>query len=114
MCSLLPHNIGIYHYAFIFVCSFKIIIILKKSLMVDLASLMCSFKRDNIEGLTDVCVYACFVYDCVGTGFVDCLEKVFIHDDLVPKGVHENRTKGVENKVDDTLKLVVFLECLQC
>ena len=32
----------------------------------------------------------------------------------VPKGVHENRTKGVENKVDDTLKLVVFLECAQC
>ena len=31
--------------------------------------------------------------------------------DFVPKGVHENRTKGVENKVDDTLKLVVFLEC---
>ena len=29
--------------------------------------------------------------------------------DLVPKGVHQNRTKGVENKVDDTLKLVVFL-----
>ena len=28
--------------------------------------------------------------------------------DLVPKGVHENRTKGVENKVDDTLKLVFF------
>ena len=35
-------------------------------------------------------------------------------DDLVPKGVHENRTKGVENKVDDTLKLVVFLERAQC
>ena len=34
--------------------------------------------------------------------------------DLVPKGVHENRTKGVENKVDDTLKLVVFLKCAQC
>ena len=34
--------------------------------------------------------------------------------DLVPKGVHENRTKGVENKVDDTVKLVVFLECAQC
>ena len=34
--------------------------------------------------------------------------------DLVPKGVHENRTKGVENKVDDTLKLVLFLECAQC
>ena len=34
--------------------------------------------------------------------------------DLVPKGVHENRTKGVENKVDDTLKLAVFLECAQC
>ena len=33
--------------------------------------------------------------------------------DLVPKGVHENRAKGVENKVDDTLKLVVFLECAQ-
>ena len=33
---------------------------------------------------------------------------------LVPKGVHENRTKGVENKVDDTLKLVVILECTQC
>jgi len=32
------------------------------------------------------------------------------------KGVHEieNRTKGVENKADDTLKLVVFLECAQC
>ena len=28
----------------------------------------------------------------------------------MPKGVHENRTKGVENKVDDTLKLAVFLE----
>ena len=35
-------------------------------------------------------------------------------NDLVPKGVHENRTKGVENKVDDTLKLVVFSECAQC
>ena len=34
--------------------------------------------------------------------------------DLVPKGVHEDRTKGVENKVDDPLKLVVFLECAQC
>ena len=32
--------------------------------------------------------------------------------DLVPKGVHENRTKGVENKVDDdTLKLAVFIMC---
>ena len=81
--------------------------------MVDLASHISCFKRDNIEGLTDVCVYACFVYDCVGTGFVDCLEKVFTHD-IVPKGVHENRTKGVENKSDDTLKLVVFLECAQC
>ena len=38
----------------------------------------------------------------------------YIYNDLVPKGVHENRTKGVENKVDDTLKLVVFLECAQC
>ena len=39
----------------------------------------------------------------------------FVHSyDLVPKGVHENRTKGVENKVGDTLKLVVFLECAQC
>ena len=28
-------------------------------------------------------------------------------------GVHENRTKWVENKVD-TLKQVVFLECAQC
>ena len=35
-------------------------------------------------------------------------------DDLVPKGVHENRAKGVENKVEETLKLVVFLECAQC
>ena len=35
-------------------------------------------------------------------------------DDLVLKGVRENRTKGVENKVDDTLKLVVFLKCAQC
>ena len=38
---------------------------------------------------------------------------IYIYD-LVPKGVHENRTEGVENKVDDTLKLVVFLECAQC
>ena len=38
---------------------------------------------------------------------------IYIYD-LVPKGVHENRTKGVENKVDDTLKLVVFLKCAQC
>ena len=38
---------------------------------------------------------------------------IYIYDS-VPKGVHENRTKGVENKVDDTLKLVVFLECAQC
>ena len=38
---------------------------------------------------------------------------IYIYD-LVPKGVHENRTKGVENKVDDTLKLVVLLECAQC
>ena len=38
---------------------------------------------------------------------------IYIYD-LVPKGVHENRTKGVDNKVDDTLKLVVFLECAQC
>ena len=35
----------------------------------------------------------------------------FLYNDLVPKGVHENRTKGVENKVDDTLKLVVFTMC---
>ena len=41
------------------------------------------------------------------------VKKVFGHD-LVPKGVHENRTKGVENKVDDTLKLVVFLDWAQC
>ena len=38
---------------------------------------------------------------------------IYIYD-LVPKGVHENRTKGVENKVDDTLKLVVFLDWAQC
>ena len=41
------------------------------------------------------------------------VNKKFVYD-LVPKGVHENRTKGVENKVDDTLKLVVFLEWAQC
>ena len=33
---------------------------------------------------------------------------------IVPKGGHENRTKGVENKADDMLKLAVFLECPQC
>ena len=44
---------------------------------------------------------------------LEVLYKIYIYD-LVPKGVHENRTKGVENKVDDTLKLVVFLECAQC
>ena len=38
---------------------------------------------------------------------------IYIYD-LVPKGVHENRTKEVENKVDETLKFVVFLECAQC
>ena len=30
----------------------------------------------------------------------------------MPKGVHENRTKGVENKVDDTLKLAVLCTML--
>ena len=39
--------------------------------------------------------------------------RLYIYD-LVPKGGHENRTKRVENKVDDTFKLVVFLECAQC
>jgi len=39
---------------------------------------------------------------------------IYIYIYIVPKGVHENRTKGVENKVDNTLKLVVFLECAQC
>ena len=34
--------------------------------------------------------------------------------DLVPKGVHKNMTKGVENKVDDKMKLAMFLECAQC
>ena len=38
---------------------------------------------------------------------------IYIYD-IVPKSESENRTKGVENKVDDTLKLVVFLECAQC
>ena len=44
------------------------------------------------------------------------MKYLYIHYiyDLVPKGVHENRTKGVESKVDDTLKLAVFLECAQC
>ena len=41
------------------------------------------------------------------------MENIYIYD-LVPNGVHENRTKGVENKVDDTLKLVVILECAHC
>ena len=44
---------------------------------------------------------------------VKCPHTINIYD-FLPKGVHENRTKGVENKVDDTLKLVVFLECAQC
>ena len=43
----------------------------------------------------------------------ECVTHTYIYD-LVPKGVHENRTKGVENKVDDTLKLVVFLDWAQC
>ena len=45
--------------------------------------------------------------------YIDIDIYIYIYD-LVPKGVHENRTKGVENKVDDTLKLVVFLKCAQC
>ena len=55
-----------------------------------------------------------YQYDtvCPTTGKM-CYTHIYIYD-LVPKGVHENRTKGVENKVDDTLKLVVFLECAQC
>ena len=44
------------------------------------------------------------------------MHNIDIYDiyDLVPKGVRENKTKGVDNIVDDTLKLVVFLECTQC
>ena len=38
------------------------------------------------------------------------LFSIYIYE-LVPKGVHENKTKGAENKVDDTLKLVVFIMC---
>ena len=34
--------------------------------------------------------------------------------DLVPQGVHDNRTYGGEHKVDDTLKLSVLLQCAQC
>ena len=46
---------------------------------------------------------------------VELVKYVYIYIyDLVLQGVHENRTKGVENKVDDTFKLVVFLECAQC
>ena len=55
------------------------------------------------------------VYDLLtGCTCCHCVSRIYIIYDLVPKGVHENRTKGVENKVDDTLKLVVFLECAQC
>ena len=50
------------------------------------------------------------MYDAYITDGSDACESY----DLVPKGVHENRTKGVENKVDETLKLVVFLERAQC
>ena len=45
--------------------------------------------------------------------YVSTFQTIYIYD-LVPKGGHENRTKRVENKVDDTFKLVVFLECAQC
>ena len=57
-----------------------------------------------------MCLCICTVTVCV------YIYIIYIIYDLVPKGVHEieNRTKGVENKVDDTLKLVVFLECAQC
>ena len=50
-----------------------------------------------------------FFYICVVCIYIYIY--IYIYNDLVPKGVHENRSKGVENKVDDTLKLVVFLEC---
>ena len=46
-------------------------------------------------------------------GRKECMHRFNLYD-LVPKGVHENRTNGVENKVDDTLKLVVFLDWAQC
>ena len=35
--------------------------------------------------------------------------KSCFHAHLLAKRVHENRTKGVENKVDDTLKLAVLM-----
>ena len=53
-----------------------------------------------------------FSVTCILCMYV-CMYIYYIYD-LVPKGVHENRTKGVENKVDDTLKLVVFLDWAQC
>ena len=54
------------------------------------------------------------VFSLCFTHFSRLFKKNLNTYDFVPKGVHENRTKGVENKVDDTLKLVVFLECGQC
>ena len=58
---------------------------------------------------------ACVVQEISTERIFNFLREINIfRNDLVPKGVHENRTKGVENKVDDTLKLVVFLECAQC
>ena len=61
-----------------------------------------------------VCVWVIHILDVHGCVWCDLSIYIDTIHDLVPKGVHENRTKGVENKVDDTLKLVVFLECAQC
>ena len=47
------------------------------------------------------------MYDAYITDGSDACESY----DLVPKGVHKNRTKGVENKVGDILKLAVFRMC---
>ena len=62
--------------------------------------LLIAEQFSNFTRVGDGDIYICHIY-------------IYIYD-LVPKGVHENRTKGVENKVDDTLKLVVFLDWAQC
>ena len=45
--------------------------------------------------------------------FWEYIYNIYIYD-FVPKGVHENKTMGVENNVAGRLKLDVFSERAQC
>ena len=96
MCGLLPDDTHLcdlilkkkkmvsVHFFFIFVFSLVSINYMEYLTIPAYPSLTCSFNRGNIEGTNSskICVCMCLQYVsfhvCIGTGFVDWLEKGFV------------------------------------